>query len=188
MITPATKAPLYGLILAALVLTGGCMMKKDPPTTADYPVADAVAILRDASGGERGRVDINVATGTIRGTVVARGLNAGKYGMHIHAIGKCNGAGFAGAGAHWNPAGRQHGLENTAGSHAGDLPNMEIAPGEIGLQTFSVVNIAVDGEGGLFDADGASLIVHAAADDMKTDPSGNSGARVLCGVITRTKR
>jgi len=108
--------------------------------------------------------------------VNASGLVPGKHGIHLHAVGSCNGPDFKSAGTHWNPAGKQHGHENPAGAHLGDLPNLRVGDDGKGSASFEV-------RGDMADADGTSLVVHAKPDDYKTDPSGNSGDRVACAVL-----
>ena len=99
--------------------------------------------------------------------------------MHIHAVGKCEGPTFASAGGHWNPDMKQHGHDNPMGPHKGDLPQLTVAANGTGTASFDVAGAFTD----MVDADGAALVIHAAADDEKTDPSGNSGARVLCAAF-----
>jgi len=113
--------------------------------------------------------------------VAASGLPHGIHGIHLHSVGRCDPPDFASAGPHWNPAGRKHGLNNPAGPHAGDLPNVEVAAnGVLGATVVvSGANMA-----SLLDADGSALVIHAAADDNITDPSGNSGPRIACAVIS----
>jgi len=119
---------------------------------------------------------ISSTTGTLRG------LTPGVHGIHIHAVGRCEPP-FQTAGGHWNPLMRKHGVENPDGPHAGDMQNIVV--GSDGTATVSVTTPmgTLRGANGLLDTDGASVVVHAAADDYKTDPSGNSGARVACGVV-----
>lgn len=110
----------------------------------------------------------------------------GPHGIHIHAAGKCEGPSFLSAGPHFNPTDKQHGTLNPDGPHAGDLPNFEAGPD--GHAQFSVVDAMVslgEGPNSLFRAGGTSLIVDENADDYKTDPDGNSGTRVVCGVIEK---
>ena len=115
--------------------------------------------------------------------VQAAGLPAGHYGVHLHEVGRCEGPAFASAGPHWNPTGRQHGSLNPAGHHLGDLDNLDVdEAARAGWNSRSPAR-AASGADGLLDADGASLVIHAAADDYRTDPSGNSGARIACGVL-----
>jgi len=113
------------------------------------------------------------------GDQIPRGL----HGIHIHEVGTCEPP-FDSAGGHYNPHGREHGHHNANGPHAGDLSNIDVgATGEFELVA---VGLTLDQiETGLMDADGASIIIHAGADDEASDPSGNSGARLLCGVIER---
>lgn len=120
--------------------------------------------------------------------IEASGLPPGLHGIHLHSAGRCDGPGFTAAGPHWNPTGRQHGHDNRLGHHAGDLGNIMVAPdGTLATDLIAtdVRELARDGSKGLVfsDADGASLIIHAMADDERTDPSGNSGARIACAVI-----
>ncbi|WP_118856828.1 superoxide dismutase family protein [Sphingomonas mesophila] len=104
----------------------------------------------------------------------------GARGIHLHMVGKCEGPKFESAGAHWNPDGKQHGRENPAGPHKGDLPNVTVGPdGALG-ETLTLAGVTLAELG---DSDGTALVVHAAPDDNKTDPSGNSGDRIACAVL-----
>ena len=108
------------------------------------------------------------------------------HGIHIHAVGRCDPPDFMSAGDHVNPTNRQHGLRNPQGPHAGDLPNLTVEAG--GTGTFQAANVDLTlgaGANGLFDADGSALVVHADPDDEATEPTGNSGGRIACGVIMR---
>lgn len=108
---------------------------------------------------------------------------AGTFGMHIHAVGKCQAPEFTTAGPHWNPAMKQHGLENPMGAHSGDLPNLLAGTDKKLVLEQRLGDIILEGPGGLLDADGAALVIHEKADDYLTDPSGNSGKRIICGVF-----
>lgn len=109
--------------------------------------------------------------------VQAEGLPPGVHGIHLHMVGKCGGPDFKSAGAHWNPHGRQHGRDNPLGAHLGDLANLEAGADGKASASFSI-------DGDMADADGTSLVIHAKADDYRTDPSGNSGDRIACAVLT----
>lgn len=147
--------------------------------------ATASATLSDVNGKKVGTVKA-VRRGTgIAVTVKVSGLSAGERGIHIHTTGKCEAPGFQSAGGHWNPQSRQHGRDNPMGAHHGDLPNIVLNSTGRGSLTFIVPNAAIEGEGGLLDADGAALVIHEKADDYRTDPTGNSGGRVVCGVFNR---
>jgi Cu-Zn family superoxide dismutase len=121
---------------------------------------------------------------SIRVRVEAMGMSAGAYGAHVHAVGRCDAPDFTSAGPHWNPAGRQHGKNNPQGMHHGDLPNLTV--GTDGRGSFEVTIPGARIAGGshpLLDADGAAVVIHAGPDDYRTDPSGNSGARIACGIL-----
>jgi Cu-Zn family superoxide dismutase len=108
------------------------------------------------------------------------------HGFHVHAVGKCEGPEFKTAGGHFNPATKEHGLENPKGAHAGDMPNLAVGPDGNGKGEFLARGATLgDGAGSLFPEGGTALVLHAAPDDMKTDPAGNAGARIACGVIER---
>lgn len=174
--------PAHGAaLLGALALAGCAGTAKAPATT--LPAPDAHAQLTDARGADRGRADIYRETSGLRVELIARGFAPGTYGMHIHAVGQCTPPDFASAGPHWNPTGAQHGRDNPKGAHHGDLPNLVVEPGAIGRATLQLVGSRLEGDGGMLDADGAAFVIHAGPDDMKSDPAGNSGARVACGVI-----
>ena len=112
--------------------------------------------------------------------VDASGLTRGVHGVHIHETGKCEGPAFASAGAHWNPTMKMHGRDNPMGAHEGDLPNLMIGTDGRGSISIDVPGTSAQ----LLDADGAAVVIHADPDDYKTDPSGNSGGRIACGVLT----
>lgn len=172
-----------GATALALLALAGCAPKGGPVQT--LPAPDAAAPLVDARGADRGRVDIFKDGSGLRLEVVARGFGPGTYGMHVHTTGTCTPPDFASAGGHWNPTGAQHGRDNPMGAHHGDLPNLVVEPEQIGRATLRIVGSRLEGAGGLLDADGAAFVIHAGPDDYKTDPSGNSGGRVACGVIVR---
>jgi len=115
-------------------------------------------------------------------------LPPGVKAVHVHEVGRCEGPAFTSAGGHFNPHGRQHGaLNHPRGPHAGDLPNLTVAADGKGRleSTTELMSLGLE-PGSVFDADGSAIIVHAAPDDFRTDPTGNAGARIACGVIERT--
>ena len=141
----------------------------------------ATAVLKDADGKEVGKVTlIEVPTGVLLDADLTA-VPPGDHGFHIHAVGKCEPPDFKSAGGHYNPEEDEHGLMNEAGPHAGDLPNIHVP--ENGKLRVEMLNqlISLDG---LLDKDGAAIVIHEGPDDYMTDPAGNAGARIACGVIT----
>ena len=144
--------------------------------------ADATAALKDVDGQAIGTVELH---GTFQGTLLVadlHGLPAGVHAFHVHEVGECD-PDFGHAGGHYNPEGVGHGFLNEDGAHAGDMPNIHIP--ENGALKFEVLNHQLELDERLFDEDGASIMIHAGADDYASDPSGAAGARIACGVITR---
>lgn len=107
-------------------------------------------------------------------------LPPGVHALHIHEVGKCEPPDFKSAGAHYNPYGKKHGVKNFEGPHAGDLPNIIV-----GDNGYVQVEILIKDNGFLANPNGTSLVIHETADDEITDPAGNSGSRIACGVIKR---
>jgi Cu-Zn family superoxide dismutase len=141
----------------------------------------ATANLADQSGVVLGTVTLTEMDGGVHLTGELTGVPNGDHGFHIHAVGKCDAADkFASAGPHFEPGAHKHGKDNAEGPHAGDLDN--VTADDDGKVTVDVHNANVT-IADLKDADGAALVLHADADDYKTDPSGNSGDRFACGVI-----
>ena len=146
----------------------------------------ANAQLKDASGKAVGDVDLVQTPAGVLIKLQVKGLTPGEHAFHVHAVGKCE-APFDSAGPHFNPTNHQHGIMSGEG-HAGDMPNLHVPQsGELSVE---VVNSAISLDQGkpnsVFDNDGSSLVVHAKADDYKTDPAGNAGDRIACGVIQQS--
>ena len=152
------------------------------------PAADnaARAEMRNTTGQPVGAATLTQVGNAVRIVMEVQNLPRGAKGVHIHAVGKCDGPDFTTAGPHFNPSNRQHGALNPQGSHGGDLPNIEVgADGKGRLETTTERVSLVGGTTSVFDADGSAIVVHAAPDDFRTDPTGNSGARIACGVIVK---
>ncbi|WP_375767518.1 superoxide dismutase family protein [Archangium gephyra] len=146
----------------------------------------ATAELMNTSGQKVGTVTLVERGDSVELQVEATGLEPGKHGIHFHQVGLCETPGFTSAGGHFNPMDKQHGLESPTGAHAGDLPNLEAdASGKASYKATTNRVTLDEGPLSIFDADGTALVIHASPDDQVTDPSGNSGARVACGVLAR---
>ncbi len=144
------------------------------------------AVLKDVEGKEVGTATFTPASGGVKVEVQVAHLPPGKHGIHIHAVAKCEPPEFKSAGGHFNPAGKKHGVHNPEGAHAGDLPNLTVGKNGEGKATLTAKGATLgEGEGSLFGPDGTALVIHADPDDEKTDPAGNSGARIACGVIEK---
>lgn len=147
----------------------------------------AVAVLANAEAEPVGEARFIQEDGAIRVELTASGLAPGKHGAHVHMTGRCDPPDFKSAGGHWNPTDKQHGLENPQGAHQGDLPNLDIGPDGTGKLSYTIEGATMEGgDNPLLDTDGAAMVIHAGPDDMKSDPAGNSGGRIACGVIVRS--
>jgi Cu-Zn family superoxide dismutase len=154
-------------------------------TTGETPAAPmASAKLAAGDGAARGTATVTQAADGLHVVVKAMGLTPGIHAVHIHTTGQCVGPDFTSAGGHWNPAARQHGKDNPAGMHMGDMPNMTVGPDGTGAIEYHVPGGMISGGATpLLDADGAAVVIHAQADDYRTDPTGNAGGRLACGVL-----
>ena len=194
-------------VLLALAVAAAACERNPPGETATNPTVDSaiaavtgdpvtdtiaqpgdtayfrVARMVDRSGRELGTLRLVDHPGSIGVTGRLSGLPQGTLAIHLHETGACDPPGFTSAGGHWNPQNRQHGLENPQGPHLGDMPNVTVDANGIAEVNVNTPAGNLRGDGGAMDADGASVVVHAGPDDHRTDPSGDSGDRIACGVI-----
>lgn len=180
----ATPTPIGGIGTPGGITTPGGV---SGPLTATNTTATQTAQgeLKDAAGKTLGSVFVAQGPDGVKVVLTYNGLPAGDHGMHFHAVGKCEGPDFASAGAHFNPENKKHGLLAPDGPHAGDLPDLIVPTSRTGIYE-TTTNLVTLGSGPdqLIGQFGAALVVHASPDDGKTDPSGNSGARIACAVLS----
>lgn len=155
---------------------------------ADTAPKSAHADIMNAQGAKVGTAKLSATKGGVKIAVSVSQLPAGQHGIHIHNVGKCEGPAFTSAGGHFNPTMAHHGAHNTQNPHPhlGDLPNLVVDKDGKAKTTFVASGTTLgDGPNSLFHDGGTSLVIHAKADDLMSDPSGNSGDRIACGVIEK---
>ncbi len=169
------------ILLAAVVFSlASCKTASEPP------VLTAKAVLVNGQGTKIGAAKLTDLQEGVLIEVDLSQLPPGEHAMHLHTVGACHGPDFKTAGAHFNPSGRKHGLENPEGPHAGDLPNFEAkADGTARVEIVAKLVTLRDGKNSLFQPGGTCLVIHAKPDDYRTDPAGNAGDRIACGVIVK---
>ncbi len=164
-----------------LALLGGATVAGQAPERATAKIIDSAGAI----------VGTAMLTPTVRGTgvlinITLNGLPAGTHALHIHSVGKCDTPDFMSAGGHFNPGMKEHGTANPKGAHAGDLPNIELLGRGDDHVSMAVGEVTLTpGPNSLFHPGGTALVIHAGPDDYKTDPAGNAGARIACGVIEK---
>jgi Cu-Zn family superoxide dismutase len=144
----------------------------------------AKASLQSADGKDVGSVSLTQTPSGVLLSLSVKGLPPGEHAFHVHAVGKCEPP-FNSAGGHFNPGNKKHGMMAPEGAHAGDMPNLHIpSNGELAVEVLNAaVTLEKDKPNSLFDADGSAVIIHAGKDDYKTDPAGEAGGRIACGVV-----
>ncbi|WP_126172200.1 superoxide dismutase family protein [Altericroceibacterium xinjiangense] len=171
------KTIFAALLPGAAALTGCATMDTMPTERL------ASATLHLANGMPAGTAQLLSSGEEVNVVVALAGISPGTHGVHLHTTGSCEAPDFTSAGGHLNPAGNQHGIENPAGPHLGDLPNVSIGSAGSGTITATLRGTRTEVLPALFDSDGTAVVVHAGADDYRTDPAGDAGSRIACGVL-----
>lgn len=169
--------------LLPLAFTAGAIAATPAsPPTSRTPLA--IADIKSSAGKQVGHAVIaEVEGGKMALQLTLNDIPEGAHGLHFHTTGKCDAPDFATAGAHLNPTGKQHGHDNPAGAHMGDLPNLTATKDGLVKVSLPLAGSRAELAQALIDGDGTALVIHATADDYRTDPSGNSGSRIACGVL-----
>lgn len=178
-------------IIVTVVLTPSTIALSEVRSAIAQPTAQAAAVLRDRQGNVVGDALLSETPDGVRIQVdidnfesAVTGSEPSQHGFHIHEIGACEPPDFQSAGGHFNPTGVGHGLLDTDGPHAGDLPNLSLDPtGNADYEVTTKLITLSPGERSIFDQDGSAFVLHQQPDDYITDPAGDSGDRIACGVI-----
>jgi len=186
------RIPISMTLAASLLALAACGEPARDAEVQNQDAANATAAevmarapINTPDGKNVGEAIVTETPAGLHIAITGKGMPAGTHGIHLHTVGKCEAPAFESAGPHWNPTSKQHGVQNPQGQHSGDLPNFVVADNGTGILDADIEGARLsEGEGALLDADGAAIVVHADPDDLKTDPSGNSGGRIACGVLT----
>jgi Cu-Zn family superoxide dismutase len=175
--------PLVALMSLATVVGAAAQQQTDGENGA----ITARALLKNTSDATVGDAMLQETPKGVLLKVGLRGVQPGIHAFHIHQTGRCEPPTFESSGGHFAPEGHEHGILDPKGPHAGDLPNVHVpASGDLAFEYFvDDVSLRSGRRDSLLDADGSALLMHQGADDYRTEPAGDAGTRIVCGVIMR---
>lgn len=180
---------LAALLVSVILVVAGCGNAKQKVPVSGEQMEAIIAPLVNTEGKEIGEVTLVQEAEGVLINVQAENLPPGTHGIHVHETGVCTAPEFTSAGAHFNPTAKEHGFDNPKGFHLGDLPNIEVTEdGKVSRELMTAEITLKKGEANsILDKDGSAIVIHEKADDYKTDPAGDSGARIACAAITGKK-
>lgn len=168
---------MFGAGLAGVLATASLQAQAPAPVKVD---------LKNGQGQSIGSATLSTSMNMVHIALDVKGLTPGQHAIHIHMTPTCEGPAFTSAGGHFNPAAKKHGTQNPEGPHAGDMPNFTVAADGTAKTTVMAANVTMGTQpNSVFANSGTALVIHAGADDMKTDPAGAAGDRIACGVIKK---
>lgn len=175
------KSLVFAIVVVSFGFSSSPLFAKPKPKSK---AIGAHAELKDGKGEKIGTAVFTQTKGGVEIAVNVEGLQPGPKGIHIHGNGSCVGPDFKSAGDHFNPANKHHGILNPEGRHAGDLPNLIVGKDGKSSSKFVAPDVTLgEGPSSLLKSGGTALVIHSGPDDQKSDPSGQSGSRIACGVI-----
>lgn len=183
-----TKTIFYSALFASAIAASAMAdnARNQAPAKKPSQAKPVTVKLSDAKGKSIGTARLSADPAGVKITLAIKGLQPGDHAIHVHETAKCEGPDFKSAGGHFNPEHKQHGKDNPQGPHAGDIPNFTVDAKGRSTATLMASGITLDdGPHSVFTGGGTALVIHEKADDMKSDPAGNAGARIACGVIKK---